>query len=121
MESKERAAIIRQGNELFNQGKINEAMKLFVQADYGDGIMRVADWYFYDKKQPLIALKFYRMINRKDRIDEIYARMMFAFKKIVTGKSDRPAEDNKEIEVKVHPKLRILAEEIIRDSEMEKK
>jgi len=121
MDGRERAEIIRRGNELFNQGSINEAIKLFVKARYGDGILRVADVYYYDKKQPLIALRFYRMINRKDRMDEIFARMMFAFKKLVTDKPAGSPEDNSDIEVKIHPKLRLLAEEIIRDTEGEKK
>lgn len=121
MDDKERVEIIRKGNELFNNGRINEAVKLFVQTKYHDGIMRVADCYFYDMKQPLVALKFYRMINRKDRIDEIYARMMFAFKKIIQDSPDKggPVEETGDMEVKVHPKLKILADEIIRDS-MEK-
>lgn len=118
MDSHERAGLIRKGNELFNQGKINEAMKLFVQTNYGDGIMRIADLYYYDKKQPLIALKFYRMINRRDRIEEIYSRMMFAFKRMITQQADEvPSADNADIEIKIHPKLRIYAEEILRDKE----
>lgn len=118
MDSQERAGLIRKGNELFNQGKINEAMKLFVQTNYGDGIMRIADLYYYDKKQPLIALKFYRMINRRDRIEEIYSRMMFAFKKMITQQpEDTPSGETAEIEIKIHPKLRIYAEEILREKE----
>lgn len=121
MDSQERAGLIRKGNELFNQGKINEAMKLFVQTNYGDGIMRIADFYYYDKRQPLIALKFYRMINRKDRIEEIYSRMMFAFKKMITEQPEEASSpDAAEIEVKIHPKLRIYAEEILREKETEK-
>lgn len=121
MDSQERAALIRKGNELFNEGKINEAMKLFVRTNYGDGIMRIADLYFYDKKQPLIALRFYRMINRRDRIEEIYSRMMFAFKKMITQKpGEASSPDAAEIEVKVHPKLRIFAEEILREKETKK-
>ena len=97
-------------------------MKIFVQTKYGDGIMRIADYYFYDKKQPLIALKFYRMINRQDRIDEIYSRMMFAFKKMITQKKEEtPPAEEKEIEIKVHPRLKILAEEILRDNDKENK
>jgi len=66
------------------------------------------------------------MINRKDRIDEIYARMMFAFNKMLKSAKDEaePVADtvnsSEEIEVKIHPKLRILAEEIIRDNKGEK-
>ncbi len=121
MDSQERAGLIRKGNDLFNQGKINEAMKLFIQTKYGDGIMRIADFYYYDKKQPLIALKFYRMINRRDRIEEIYSRMMFAFKKMITQQPGQAvAEEPGEIEIKVHPKLKIFAEEILRENDTKK-
>lgn len=122
MNDEEKVALSRKGNEFFNNGNMTEAIKYFVKAGYRDGIMRVADYYFYDKKQPLIALKFYKMINRKDRIDEINARMMFAFNKMLSSSKDdaKPGaaavESNEEIEVKIHPKLRLLAEEIIRDN-----
>jgi hypothetical protein len=125
MKDEEKVKLVRSGNEHFNNGNISEAIKLFVKAGYRDGIMRVADFYFYDKKQPLIAFKFYKMINRKDRIDEIFARMMFALGKWLRAKPEKEKIEEKsssaeEIEVKIHPKLRILAEEIIRDSKDEK-
>jgi hypothetical protein len=124
MDSEEKVKLVRKGNESFNKGDIKEAIKFFVKAEYRDGIMRVADYYYYDNKQPLVALKFYQMINRKDRIDEIFARMMFALGKWLkpsSGKGsdyerDKNSSDD-EIEVKVHPKLKMLAEEIIRNNE----
>jgi len=117
MDQNERVLLIRKGNELYNQKKYDEAIKLFLKAEYMDGIMRVADYYYYDLKQPLSALKFYRLINRKDRIDEINARIMYAFNRMLSEASVKKEEtDNAEIEVKVHPKLKILAEEIIRDN-----
>jgi len=127
MKDDEKAALARKGNEFFNNGNIAEAIKYFVKSGYRDGIMRVADYYYFDKKQPLVALKFYKMINRKDRIDEIFARMIFALNKLLKpvskGESGSAAADsgsNEEIEVKIHPKLKILAEEIIRDNKGEK-
>lgn len=125
MKDEEKVKLVRAGNEFYNNGNIAEAIKLFVKAGYRDGIMRVADHYYYDKKQPLIAFKFYKMINRKDRIDEIFARMMFALGKLLRSKPEKeiiedPNQSNEDIEVKIHPKLRILAEEIIRDSKKEK-
>ena len=123
MKDEEKVALVRKGNEYFNNGNLEEAIKCFVKAGYRDGIMRVADFYYYDKKQPLIAFKFYKMINRKDRIDEIFARMMFAFSRLLksdgegTKKNAVPEEGSEEeIEVKIHPKLKILAEEILRDN-----
>ncbi len=118
MDQNERVLLMRKGNELFNEKKYDEAIKLFLKAEYMDGIMRVADFYYYDLKQPLTALKFYRLINRKDRIDEINARIMYAFNRLLSETSVKKEEvpDNTEIEVKVHPKLKILAEEILRDN-----
>lgn len=128
MKDEEKVALSRKGNEFFNNGNITEAIKYFVKAGYKDGIMRVADYYYFDKKQPLIALKFYKMINRKDRVDEIFARMMFALNKLLrpsvndekgTGTVKSSSDSNDEIEVKIHPKLKLLAEEIIRDNKGE--
>jgi len=126
MNDEEKVALSRKGNEYFNAGNITEAIKYFVKAGYQDGIMRVADYYYFDRKQPLIALKFYKMINRKDRVDEIFARMMFALNKMLRpSEKDESAQEsaeiasNEEIEVKIHPKLKILAEEIIRDNKGE--
>jgi hypothetical protein len=126
MNDEEKVALSRKGNEFFNNGNMTEAIKYFVKAGYKDGIMRVADFYYFDKKQPLVALKFYKMINRKDRIDEIHARMMFAFNKMLKSAKEEAEpesaadQSNEEIEVKIHPKLKILAEEIIRDNKGEK-
>lgn len=117
MDQSERVLLIRKGNELYNQKKYDDAIRLYLKAKYMDGIMRVADYYFYDLKQPLTALKFYKLINRKDRIDEINARMMYAFNRMLTDQPAKTEESGSdEIEVKVHPKLKILAEEIIRDN-----
>jgi len=126
MDKEEKVALVRKGNEFFNKGDLKEAIKFFVKAGYRDGIMRVADYYYYDKRQPLVALKFYRMINRQDRIDEIHARMMFAlgqWLKPSSGKEsdyERDKNSDGEIDVKIHPKLKMLAEEIIRNNELEK-
>jgi hypothetical protein len=126
MDNDERVSLIRKGNELFNKGDITGAISIFVQTGYRDGITRVADYYFYDRKLPLIALKFYKMVNRKDRVDEIFARMMFALGRLLKEDSGDRKEETIEpeatgdVEVKVHPKLKLLAEEIIRDSEKRK-
>jgi len=126
MDNEERVSLIRKGNELFNKGDITGAAAVFVKTGYRDGITRVADYYFFDKKLPLIALKFYKMVNRKDRVDEIFARMMYALGRLLKEDSPENKEEAKEpaaaeyVEVKVHPKLKLLAEEIIRDSEKRK-
>jgi len=123
MEEKERIALIRKGNEFFNDGKIDEAAKIFVATNYRDGLTRVGDLFFFDKRQPLFAYKYYKLANRTDRINDIFMRMMFALKSLVSG--DDVAKKTPAIRVelpplKVSPKLKIYAEEILRNNQEKK-
>ncbi len=120
LDKKERAALIRKGNELFNNGEIDKATEIFVMTGYKDGIARVADHHYYDKKAPLIAFKFYKMASMQDKVDEIFARMVFALSKWVGEdkvKDDSLPPKEESQPIKISPKLKILAEEILRDNE----
>jgi hypothetical protein len=110
MDSSERIKLIRLGNELFNKKDIDGATKIFVNTGYRDGITRVADYYFYDRKMPLVALRYYRMVNRQDKVREIFERMVFALGRLL-GKNTAPKVELPPL--KVSPKLKILAEEIL--------
>jgi len=112
MDSKKRIELIRLGNELFNNGEIDKAEKLFTETGYRDGLTRVADYYFFDKKQPLVALKYYKMVNRQDKVSEIFERMIFALGKLLGKDTSLKVELPP---LKVPPKLKILAQEILRD------
>jgi hypothetical protein len=113
MDSKERVELIRRGNEYFNTGDISNATALFLKTQYRDGLTRVADYYFFDKKQPLVALKYYKLVNRQDKVNEIFERMIFALGKFL-GKETTPKVELPPL--KVSPKLKILAEEILRNN-----
>jgi hypothetical protein len=121
MDEKERAALIRKGNEFFNEGKIEDAAKVFIATKYRDGLTRVGDFFFFDKRMPLYAYKYYKLAERKDRIDDIFMRMMNAFKSLVKGEDgDKKEEPKMKVELpplKVSPKLKIFAEEILRKNE----
>ena len=114
MDQKERVELIRKGNEYFNKGEIDLAEKIFVKTDYKDGLTRIADYLFYEKKMPLIAVKYYQMVGRTDKINEIFNRMMYAFGRMI-GKIPEPKVSLPPL--KVSPKLKIIAEEILRDAE----
>ena len=124
MNEKERVALIRKGNELYNDGKIEDAIKIFTATGYKDGLTRVGDLFYFDKKMPLIAYKYYKLAGRKDRINDIFMRMIFALQNLVkAGDGDAlpPAPKLTLPEPKVSPKLKIAAEEILRKNEEEKK
>ena len=114
MDQKTRAELIRKGNECFNKGEIELAEKIFMKTQYQDGLSRMADYWFFDRKQPLLALKYYRIVGRTDKVNEIYARMMYAFGRWM-GKIPEPKITLPPL--KVSPKLKIIAEEILRDAE----
>ncbi len=58
IESSQRAALIRRGNELFSTGDIEQAKKIFMTTHYTDGLVRVGD-YYYKSNDFLSALRMY--------------------------------------------------------------
>lgn len=118
MDEKERIALIRKGNEFFNKGEIENALKVFLKTDYKDGLIRIGDYYFYEKKQPLTALDFYKKANMTAKVNEIYERMMYALSQWIIEDKVKNKNDNKDdektVEVKFSPKLKKAAEEILR-------
>jgi hypothetical protein len=57
--SKERLLLIRKGNEIFNKGDIVKAARIFTTTAYKDGLIRVGDYYYFEKKDALRALHYY--------------------------------------------------------------
>jgi hypothetical protein len=117
MDKKERIELIRKGNMLFNKGEIEKASIIFRKTGYRDGLTRIGDYYFYEKKQPLIALKYYKMVNKTEKVNEIFERMVFALGKWLGNdkvKGERSSQEVKLPPLKVSPKLKILAEEILK-------
>jgi hypothetical protein len=119
MDEKERIALIRKGNEFFNKGEIENACKIFINTDYKDGLIRIGDYYFYEKKQPLTALDFYKKANMTAKVNEIYERMMYALNKWIVEDKDKNKNDEKKnfteetVQVNFSPKLKEAAEEIL--------
>lgn len=66
----ERTALIRKGNELFNKGDYRESLKIFIASNYKDGIIRVADYYYFDKKDAVSAMKLYKRAGHQKVIND---------------------------------------------------
>ena len=66
-----RLKLIRKGNELFNQGKYREAEKIFLTVKYVDGLIRLGDYYYFEKKDAIHALKLYLRSGYKKKINEV--------------------------------------------------
>jgi hypothetical protein len=52
----ERVALIRKGNELFNQKKLELARKIFITTGYSDGLIRLGDEYIKQAKPLELSL-----------------------------------------------------------------
>jgi hypothetical protein len=70
----QKAALIRKANQLFNEGNIATAKKIFLTLGYSDGIIRAGD-YYYKKADYWEAYRMYSLAPSKDRVDFLIERM----------------------------------------------
>jgi hypothetical protein len=78
---RERLVLIRKGNELFNNGEVEKAAKIFVTTAYKDGLIRVGDHYYFDEEKPLKAFYYYLEAKYEKRISELSERMASVIKR----------------------------------------
>ena len=65
-----RAALIRKGNEFFNNGRIDTAKRIFVTVRYSDGLIRLGNHYM-SGGDPLEAFRMFWIAGDRRRIDEM--------------------------------------------------
>ena len=78
MDSSVRAEMIRAGNRAFNEGDYPKARELFTRAQYKDGLLRIGDYYMYDRLLPLLAYGYYKKAGDQKKIDDLHRRMIGA-------------------------------------------
>ncbi len=76
--SKEKAEMIRSGNRAFNEKDYPNAKKFFIKANYKSGLVRLGDYYMYEKNMPLLAYGYYKRADAKVKMDDIHKRMVLA-------------------------------------------
>lgn len=67
LDNNKKLLLIRKGNELFNKGNIDLAAKIFLTTNYKDGLIRIGDYYLFEKRDVAKALKFYKLSGYKKR------------------------------------------------------
>ena len=78
VEGSTKAALNRKGNQLFNNGDIEGARRIFMTTGYSDGISRVGD-YYKSKNRILDALRMYWIApdrTKSEALIEQLARIM---------------------------------------------
>ena len=69
-----RSALVRKGNELYNQGKLADAQRIFLTARYSDGLIRLGEQY-RKKQRPLEAFRMFWQAGDSARSDAMIEKM----------------------------------------------
>lgn len=91
-QNKIRSQLIRKGNQAFNEGKILLAGDIYKKCAYKDGLIRVGDYYYHEKHQPLMAYGYYRAAGHEPMLGKINDGFVFALKCWLWP--DKPADQN---------------------------
>ncbi len=75
-----KSALIRKGNELFNQGRIDMARRIFLTTHYTDGLIRLGNLYM-KKRQPLEALRMYWIAPHARRREALVEKMALVLRR----------------------------------------
>lgn len=70
----QRSALVRKGNEFFNRGDIQQAQRIFLTVGYTDGIIRLGD-YYYKNRKPLEAFRMYWLARDQHKTELMVERM----------------------------------------------
>jgi hypothetical protein len=88
VDSSTRVALIRKGNQLFTDGKIELAERIFVTTDYRDGMIRAGDWYM-EHGNLYKAAEMYFLSGNAAKIESFSERAALVIQKLLQ-------DDNKE-------------------------
>ena len=80
MPKEQRAALIRKGNDLFNQKQYDLAKKIFLTTGYSDGLIRLGDLYM-NQNMPLEALRMYWLAPDRKKVDAMLEKTVGILRK----------------------------------------
>jgi hypothetical protein len=90
VESPQKVALNRKGNEMFNKGDVEGARRIFMTTGYSDGLARVGD-YYKSQNRPLEALRMYWTAPDKHKAEPIIEQLAYLLQGIV-HEEDPPKE-----------------------------
>jgi len=74
IDSARKAALNRKGNQLFNEGDVEGAKRIFITTGYSDGLARVGDFY-KSKDMPLDALRMYWIAPDRNKAEPLIMQL----------------------------------------------
>ena len=82
LSSEQKVVLNRRGNQLFNEGFINDAQRIFITTGYSDGLTRVGD-YYAAKNNTLEALRMYCLAKNKRKSEPIIDSLVRLIKVLI--------------------------------------
>jgi hypothetical protein len=82
VEGTQKAALNRKGNQMFNDGDIESARRIFMTTGYSDGLARVGDHY-KSQKRMLEALKMYWIAPDRKKSEPIIEQLAYLLQDIM--------------------------------------
>ena len=95
VESADKAALNRKGNQKFNEGDIEAARRIFMTTGYSDGLSRVGDYYKL-KERPLEALRMYYIAPDKNKSQPLIEKLAVILQAMI--KDDSSLDNGEEQE-----------------------
>ncbi|MDR3019605.1 MAG: hypothetical protein LBU66_01730 [Treponema sp.] len=87
VQGSEKAALNRKGNQLFNEGNIEAAKRVFITTGYSDGLSRVGSHY-KTKGRSLEALKMYWMAHDKKQSEPLIEQLAGIIQGMISEEDD---------------------------------
>jgi len=80
MDDAQKAEINRKADEYLKLGRALDAGRLFKSTQNQPGLIRVGDYLYFEKSQPLLAYGYYRAADHKPMLNRVYEGFIFALK-----------------------------------------
>jgi len=87
VEGSQKAALNRKGNQLFNQGDIEGARRVFMTTGYSDGLSRVGDNY-KSNNRPLEALYMYWIAPDRTKAQPLIEQLAYILQSQIHEEED---------------------------------
>ena len=88
----DKAMLNRKGNQIFNDGDIESAKRIFITTGYSDGLSRTGD-YYKSKDKPLEALKMYWMAHDRNKAGPLIEKLAYLLQDILHEDENIPEEE----------------------------
>jgi len=79
----QKAELNRKGNQLFNNGNIEAAKRIFMTTGYSDGLSRVGD-YYKSQNRPLEALRMYWLAPDRTKAQPLIEQLAVLLQGLIT-------------------------------------